>query len=280
MTEREPKNFVLQAKSDQFFWEGTGQLSIKTFSRGSAHYKTNKGFFAVEENRYILLNEGDYTISIEDTCEVESFCLFFKRGFAEEVSRCLEESTDNLLSDPYRPLHATGFFEKTYTKNKILGSQLDYFSTNFSSMREDSLWQEEQFHKVMKTILCTQRETWNEVDSMKSMRSSTREELYRRVNVAHDYIRAFYNHPIGLHEISRIACMSPNHLLKNYSQLFGRTPHQHMTKLRISKAKQLLNDTNSSVTDIAFEIGFNNSSSFSKMFKQFTGTSPMQYRKK
>ena len=280
MTERGSNNFALQAKSDQFFWEGTGQLSIKTFSRGSAFYKTTKGFFAVEENRYLLLNEGDYTISIEDTCDVESFCLFFKQNFAEEVSRSIEESSDNLLSDPYKPLHPTGFFEKTYPKNKMLCSQLEYFSNHLPTLKSDYLWQEEQFHKVMQTILCTQRETWKEVDSLTSLRTSTREELYRRVNIAHDYIRAFYNRPIGLQEISQIACLSPNHLLRNYTQLFGKTPHQHITELRLSKAKQLLDLTGSSVIDIAFDIGFDTASSFSKMFKQFTGISPTQYRKK
>ncbi len=280
MTERGLKNFVLQAKSDQFFWEGTGQLSIKTFSRGSAQYKTNKGFFAVEENRYLLLNEGSYTISIEDTSAVESFCLFFKQGFAEEVGRCMEESTEKLLSDPYKPLHTTEFFEKTYPKNKVLTSQLNYFSSNLPTLKKDALWQEEQFYKVMQTILYAHLETWKEVDSLKSMRPSTREELYKRVNIAHDYIRAFYNHPIDLQEISQIACLSPNHLLRNYSQLFGKTPHQHVGELRISKAKQLLVYSSSSVTNIAFEIGFDNPSSFSKMFKQYTGISPVQYRKK
>ncbi|MDR7074023.1 hypothetical protein J2X07_003013 [Fictibacillus barbaricus] len=39
-------NHVLHAKSKQFYWHGDGQLSIKTFSNGKAHYKTNKGFYA------------------------------------------------------------------------------------------------------------------------------------------------------------------------------------------------------------------------------------------
>lgn len=67
-----PISFYMQ-KSDQFYWEGIGQLSIKTFSNGKAHYKTNKGMFAVEESRYLLLNKGSYTISIDETKDVKSF---------------------------------------------------------------------------------------------------------------------------------------------------------------------------------------------------------------
>ncbi|GEN88131.1 hypothetical protein OSO01_28700 [Oceanobacillus sojae] len=71
MTQTRSRDFVLHAKSPQFYWEGTGQLSIKTFSNGKVFYRKNKGFFAVENNRYLLLNEGAYTISIDEAVSVE-----------------------------------------------------------------------------------------------------------------------------------------------------------------------------------------------------------------
>lgn len=78
MIKNDSTSFDLHAKSDQFYWEGTGQLSIKTFSNGKAHYKTNKGFFAVEESRYLLLVKGKYTLSINESEVVELFCLLEK----------------------------------------------------------------------------------------------------------------------------------------------------------------------------------------------------------
>lgn len=116
MTKNESNNFVLHAKSEQFYWEGNGQLSIKTFFNGKAHYKTNKGFFAVEESRYLLLNKGAYTISIDEPKVVESFCLFFKDGFAEEVLHSLKETNDRFLSDSFKDTSSIGFFEKPIIK--------------------------------------------------------------------------------------------------------------------------------------------------------------------
>jgi len=49
MNHKDSTNFILHAKSDQFYWEGNGQLSIKTFKNGKAYYKTNKGFFCCRE---------------------------------------------------------------------------------------------------------------------------------------------------------------------------------------------------------------------------------------
>ncbi|WP_042147907.1 AraC family transcriptional regulator [Paucisalibacillus sp. EB02] len=280
MPKNDSTNFVLNAKSKQFYWEGNGQLSIKTFFNGKAHYKTNKGFFAVEESRYLLLNEGTYTISIEEPKVVESFCLFFKDGFAEEVLHSLKETNERLLSDPFKDTSSIGFFEKTYHKNNILSYQLEYFMQILPSLDIDSVGYEEQFHKIMYSILNEHLNTYTEIKSLHAIRNSTREELYRRVSIAHDYIRSYFNQPIKLEEVAKVACLSPNHLLRTYSQIYGRTPHQHISIFRIQKAKQLLAELDHNMTDITFELGFQNPVSFSKMFKQHVGLSPKEYRKK
>ncbi|MBM7587108.1 AraC-like DNA-binding protein [Bacillus pakistanensis] len=273
-------NYVLHATSNEFYWEGDGQLSLKTFANGHAHYKTSKGFFAVDESRYLLLNEGPYTISIEDKNVVESFCIFFKSGFAEQVSRSLEDSPDALLSDPYKRRRSIGFFEKTYQESLLLTSQLQKLKTSIPFYQDDLLWKEEQFHKIMQTILHIHNDTLREVHSLKALRFTTREELYRRIHTAHDYIRSFYTQQIQLEDIAQIACLSPNHLLRNYSNIFGKSPHQHIMELRVSKAIQLLSNLDDNITDISFKIGYNNPVSFSKMFKQHVGLSPLAFRKK
>jgi AraC-like DNA-binding protein len=254
MTKNDSTYFVLHAKSEQFYWEGNGQLSIKTFFNGKAHYKTNKGFFAVEESRYLLLNEGAYTISIDEPKVVESFCLFFKDGFAEEVLHSLKETNDCLLSDPFKDTSSIGFFEKTYHKNSILSSQLENFMQILPNLDIDSVGYEEQFHKIMYSILNEHLNTYTEIESLHAIRNSTREELYRRVSIAHDYIRSYFNQPIKLEEVAKVACLSPNHLLRTYNQIYGRTPHQHISEFRIQKAKQLLSKVDKNMTDITFEL--------------------------
>jgi len=280
MNHKDSTNFILHAKSDQFYWEGNGQLSIKTFKNGKAHYKTNKGFFAVENERYLLLNEGAYTISIEEDHDVESFCIFFKDGLAEDVARTTNESSEKLLDYPHTYGDSIGFFEQSYERHPVLSMQLEFLKNNYSFYRSEPLWLDEQFHTVMRTILHIHMNTLKEVDSLSSQRFSTREELFRRLHTAHDYILAYYNRTLSLQEIARVAYLSPNHLLRNYPLLFRKTPHQHITDLRIAKAKQLLIKYELNITDIAFEVGYHTTVSFSKVFKKKTGLSPIQYRKK
>lgn len=280
MRAEEATNFVLHAKSNEFYWEGNGQLSIKTFSKGRALYKTNRGFFAVEENRYLLLNEGPYTIAIEEKEEVESFCLFFGTSFADDVYRSYIEPTNKLLTDPFTNADSLNFFEKTYIATPSLTRQLTLFKRNHMQFIKDSCWQEEQFHTIMQTLIKEQTTTLHEVESFHAIRKSTRDELFQRITVAHEYVRAFFDQPIQLNDIAEAACLSTNHLLRSYAQLYGKTPHQHITALRMQKAKNLLRNLDLTMTDISFEVGFLNPVSFSKMFKQHTGLSPLHFRKK
>lgn len=280
MKNKDSSNYVLHARSDQFYWEGNGQLSIKTFTNGTAHYKTSKGFFGVEENRYLLLNEGPYSLAIDEINEVESLCIFFKDGFAEEIFRTNSESSDKLLTDPFKTSNKIGFFEKTYYMDSTLSSQIKLLKEKAMNFENNSVGFEEQFHRLMETILSRHFLTLKEAESLSAIRHSTREELYRRISIAHEYIRSLYHQPIKLDDVARIACLSPNHLLRNYAKIYGKTPHQHISEFRITKAKQLLLNLNLSITEITFELGFHNPVSFSKMFKQYVGISPLQFRKK
>jgi len=62
-------------------------------------------------------------------------------------------------------------------------------------------------------------------------------------------------------------------------QLFGDTPKRVLSKMRIEKAKELLTQNPSSITEVAFECGFSCSQRFATVFKQFQGMTPSDYMK-
>ena len=154
------------------------------------------------------------------------------------------------------------------------------FKRTLSGTERMSIGYEEQFHQIMQALLEDQLQICQEVESLKAARKSTREELYRRVNTANEFIRAYFDRPVKLDDIAAAACLSPNHLLRTYQQIYKRTPHQHITEFRIQKARQLLSETDYTMTEITFLLGLQNPASFSKLFKQFAGISPADYRKK
>lgn len=83
---------------------------------------------------------------------------------------------------------------------------------------------------------------------------------------------------ISLHTVAAEVGFSPNHFSAVFSQETGETFVEYLTKQRIEQAKRLLLQTNEKLSDIAFNIGYNEPHYFSYIFKKYTGISPREYR--
>ncbi len=100
--------------------------------------------------------------------------------------------------------------------------------------------------------------------------------LYKRIVQAKLFIDENYAHKLDLGNIADEACFSKFHFIRLFKSIYGKTPHQYLTAVRINKAIQLL-QTRESVTDACFSVGFDSVSSFSGLFKRIVGESPAAY---
>lgn len=273
---------ILHERAQQYYWEGRAPLSIKTFFGGQALYTLGKGYYAVDDSSYLIVNQNQpYAITIEAHHDVESFCLFFEPGLAEEVYRSLVTPAHSLLDNPeargIAPLH---FFERTYQHDNLLSPMLFSLRAMFAKGGYERTWLDEQFHELMQRLLQVHINVYKEVETLPALRAATREELYRRLYRAKEYALACLENPISLEEMARIASLSPNHFLRMFKHLFHQTPHQFLIQKRVERAQDLLITTNLSVTEICVALGFESMSSFSWLFHQRVGCSPTAYRAK
>ena len=79
-------------------------------------------------------------------------------------------------------------------------------------------------------------------------------------------------------DIAQAMNVSPNYLSSLLKVLTGQSTQQHIQDKLIEKAKEKLSMTHLSISEIAYELGFEHSQSFSKLFKTKTSLSPMEYR--
>ncbi|WP_438348177.1 helix-turn-helix transcriptional regulator [Paenibacillus sp. FA6] len=249
---------------------------------GRAYYHAGQGHFAVDEGNYLLLNHGqEYSITIEAEVPVESFCIFFPERMVEEVYRNLVTSNEKLLDDPFSSKQRTiDFVEKTYCYDQLLAPAVSQIRAEYTNWQSDHTWLEEKMHELSQRLLRVHRQVYEDMMKLPSLRASTREELFKRIHVGRDYMYAYYFQPITLEDIARVACLSPNHFLRSYKQLFGMTPHQFLTEVRLQEAKRLLLGTDKPVTDICLEVGFQSPSSFSSLFSKRFALSPSKFRQK
>jgi AraC-like DNA-binding protein len=83
--------------------------------------------------------------------------------------------------------------------------------------------------------------------------------------------------PIDAGDIADEACYSKFHFIRTFKSIYGRTPHQHLTHVRVEKAKVMLEE-GASVTETCFAVGFDSLGSFTGLFKRRVGFTPSAYR--
>lgn len=72
--------------------------------------------------------------------------------------------------------------------------------------------------------------------------------------------------------------LSPFHFIRVFAAVFGDTPHQFRTRLRVERARALL-ASGETVTGACFDVGFHSVGSFSALFTRWVGAPPSSYRR-
>ncbi len=84
---------------------------------------------------------------------------------------------------------------------------------------------------------------------------------------------------ISLAELADMARLSVYHFSRAFKQSFGLPPHRYHMARRIERAKTLLVNPHLSITEIAVDLGFGETSAFSATFRKFAGRTPTTYRR-
>lgn len=104
------------------------------------------------------------------------------------------------------------------------------------------------------------------------------QDTWQRLCRARRLMDQHYQEPLNLARLAHQACFSRFHFLRLFQQYFGKTPHQYLTEKRLQRAKELLDASRLSVTEVCYEVGFESLGSFSSLFRKSIGVSPASYR--
>jgi AraC family transcriptional regulator len=94
------------------------------------------------------------------------------------------------------------------------------------------------------------------------------------------YINENLEQNLSLTEIATVLGMSSHYFATLFKQSMGIAPHQYVTKCRIEQAKQLLAKRELTIVEICHQIGYQSQSHFTRVFRQYTKTTPKAYREK
>ncbi|WP_409344531.1 AraC family transcriptional regulator [Paenibacillus sp. MBLB4367] len=273
-------------------------------------YKIDETFEAVQEDHshdYIQIwyvNKGEFIHCINNQkYKMVKGNLFVIPPFAIHRVECLPgkeleiigcEFTPNFINDRYRQSPVKNdFFDYAYleqfltaedkVKPKItLTGSIDHqVSQLLYGMLEEYTARDSYYElmikgsllKLLSVIIRAYRE-----DAVKEM--GDKADKYRPlIKAAIDYMHQHYDQEIRLDQMCKITMLSKTYFCDLFKHLTGKTFNDYLINLRIKKSTELLVQANLTITDVCFQVGFNDLTYFSRIFKKHTGISPSYYKK-
>jgi len=273
-------NLVLHASARRHRVENFhGPLSIKTVIDGQVTWIVDRRELVVDAGSFLILNDGqEYSMNLESPRPMETCCAFFRKGFVEQIAQDATTSLQASLDAPSREAPPLQFLARLHRDPKrVILSRLWTLAERCVEQLQPSSF-EEDFLVLSKQLLTLYEEISSQMSRVPAAKASTREELFRRLQTAREYMHTSGDERVSLLRIAKEACLSPYHLHRSFRQVFRQTPHEYLTGLRLDRACSLLTSGHT-VIDACIEVGFTSTSSFSRLFRSHFGRPPSDIRK-
>jgi AraC family transcriptional regulator len=268
-------NLVLHASAKRHrVRDFPGPLSLKSVVRGQVVWTIEGRELVVDPETFLILNAGQkYSMEIEAPRAVETCCAFFQQGFVEGVALDMSSPLEASLEAPGREAPGLKFLSRLHgDRNGRILPRLRSLAERCVNQLQPSGF-EEDFLILSQELTTLHVETAAQIARVPAARRSTREELFRRLQIAREYLQGNANERLSLEDVAREACLSRYHLHRAFKATFRQTPHAYLTGLRLNRARALLRE-GWTVTEASLEVGFASMSAFSRLFRAHFGVSP------
>jgi AraC family transcriptional regulator len=101
----------------------------------------------------------------------------------------------------------------------------------------------------------------------------------RQLRKIEDYVTAHLEEEISVELLAGLVELSPPHFAYVFKESTGMTPHQFITRQRITRAQQLIRETSRNLIEVGLEVGYTSPSHFTQVFRRETGLTPNDYRR-
>lgn len=229
--------------------------------------KINTQTHRYDELVYFINGCGTTQISGETYNYKAGDFAFYKMGTAH--NECDPEPCDIIW------LHFSFAIDNVELKEGLFCDVDGRLLSSLQKLRKLSIEQNEYKNQLVESCLA-------ETIIIATQTQSATEDLHSRTNWEKilNYIDANINEQIDFALLAKNNGYSYDRFRHLFSERFGRSPYTYLISQRIEHAKRLLKNSSSSITDIAFDCGFNSSSQFTNIFKKYVGVTPKIYKNK
>jgi AraC-like DNA-binding protein len=255
--------------------------SVKYVLSGLEQYEVNGRRYGVGAGRFLVVGHGSESeVYIKSREAVVGMCLYLNSDLVTDVWNTLKMNQGQLLDQPATTERAPALLEQLFSaSHTLIGEQLTTLAGHLQQGRVPERYlTEELFYNLAYSLCQLQQQRLGEMQALPAHKKATREELYRRLCQARDFLHDNPTEPVSLPQLAEVASLSEYHFLRSFKAAFGATPYHYALQLRLEQAKALLSASQLAIGEIALTCGFNELQAFAKLFRKATGLGPLAYR--
>ncbi|WP_163539700.1 helix-turn-helix domain-containing protein [Gracilibacillus sp. YIM 98692] len=193
----------------------------------------------------------------------------------EKVIQWLADKLQQIKMEQHTPKAIKDWAMKLTLDIKISLNALQHFENqSFNSMTSRLLQETENYQELQSLLMDIFHQYMDQVQKIDSI--SKNEEIVK----AKKYVYSHLDQKITLKDISSHLHLNPSYFSRLFKKETGETFIEYVTRIKMEKAMEWLDNSTKSVEQISLELGFDSKSYFLKTFKKFAGISPKSYKYK
>jgi len=248
----------------------TPHLLVANFN-DTGNYLLNSRPVIINHKFFYFLNAGDkLEINFRNSVRLETLLIQFSDQFISDWLNYKQSPVIGLLENAAAKNNDNWAIPNIpFEYNEGVLSHLNMLRTPRQSEDEDAI-----LFELLESFWILKEGSKQDLARISAKRKSTREELYRRLLMAKDFIDDNFKASPTIDMIAAEACLDKFHFLKLFKSRYGTTPHQYLVKLKLEHARTLLSTGKYSVSEACLLSGFESLGSFTNLFKKTFGLLP------
>lgn len=254
------------------------QIRFQVYQRQKLPFGFDQGlqlFFALSGSNYIVCGKDEYELESAGVLVVNPFELFRLQNRVDGALLCMRISREFLQfagwpDDLYCSCYARDCTQDAAGYQQVRGLLAGIFRDFFQNGTDNPAGLNGQVLQMLSLL----QSSFAVRDTARQQQDASVERLRRLL----DRIHASWNSELSLAELAKEEYLSPSYLSRFFQKHLHVSFSQYISELRLRHAAQMLLQSGTSVTHIAYECGFHNPSVFIEAFKQQYGCTPGRFR--
>ncbi|CEG26300.1 response regulator transcription factor [Bacillus sp. B-jedd] len=240
-------------------------------------------------SRYNFYLDSEDVLGYDYNCNEDDFIQIQSRTLAKELEDALEAedltNSGKILSEVFQlskninPVELDLIYEICFEIIVVLKKIISTQSEKTEKMAE-ILTISYQDLRELTSLKSLQNFMWQRIEETFNQENVVKKQYSQLVEDSLEILENHYNQSLSLEDICNQIAVSKNYFCYLFKREVGISLWQYLTDLRLKKAKELLLKTDLKSYEISFQVGYDNPSYFSMLFKKYESMTPNEYRKR